>query len=51
MFTLVSRDMTDCGEDIGGMSGGALNAISMINASFTRFVVDIKVLQVIVEID
>lgn len=33
------------------MSSGSFNAIAMVNASFAGFVVDIKVLQIIIEID
>ena len=44
MLALVGSDMTDGGEDVGRMRGSTFNAVTMIDASLARFVVDIKVL-------
>lgn len=43
--------MRDCGENICGMGGGSLNAVSVVDSTLSGFGVDIKVLQVVVEID
>lgn len=51
MFTFVSSDMRYSSEDISTMSRSAFNAVSMVNATFSSFVIDIEVLQVIVEVD
>lgn len=50
MFALVGGDVTDCGEDIGGMCSSAFYAISVIDSSFAGFVIDIKVLEIVVEV-
>ena len=39
------------GEHVGTVCGRALNAISMIDTTFSGFVVDVEVLKVIVEVD
>lgn len=51
MFTFVGSDMGNRREDISTVSCRAFNAVSMIDAALPSFVVDIKVLKVVVEID
>ncbi len=43
--------MRDGCENIGGVSSSAFYAVAMIDASLSSFGVDVKVLQVVVEID
>ncbi len=43
--------MTNSREHVGTMSGTPLDTITMIDSSFASFMVDIKVLKVVVEID
>lgn len=51
MLRFVRSNMGDCSEYIGGVGGGPFNAVSVINAAFSSFVVDIKILKVVVKID
>lgn len=51
MLALVCGDMRNGGEDIGGVRSGALDAVSVVNASLSGFSIHIKVLEVIVEVD
>jgi hypothetical protein len=44
MLAFVRGDVTDCGEDIGGMCSSAFYAVSVIDPSFTGFMIDIEVL-------
>lgn len=51
MFTFVRRDVRDGSEDIGAVGGGALDAVSVVDSTFSCFVIDVEVLEVVVEID
>lgn len=51
MFTLIRRNMTNSSKHIGTMRRTPLNAITMINPPLARFVVDIKVGEVVVKVD
>jgi hypothetical protein len=51
VLALVSRDMADRGEDISRVCGTTLDTVAVVDATLPRFGVDIKVLQVVVEID
>jgi hypothetical protein len=51
MLALVGSDVADCGEDVGRVCGSTFNAVTMIDASLAGFVVDIKVLEIVVKID
>ncbi len=51
MFAFVGCDVGDGCEDVCTMGCGALNAVPVVNTTFSSFVVNIKVLEVIVEID
>jgi len=50
MLTLVCRNMGDGRKDISTMSSRTFNTVSVINATFSGFVIDIEVLKIIVEI-
>ncbi len=43
--------MRYCSEDISTMCSRSLNAVSMVNPSLPSFVVDVKILEIVVEID
>lgn len=51
VFTLVRRNMTNRRKDVRAMSRTSLNTISMINSPLSRFVVDIEVSQIVVEVN
>jgi hypothetical protein len=51
MFTLISGDMRNGGEHISAMGGRALNAVSVVNPALSGFVINIKVLKVVVKVD
>jgi hypothetical protein len=51
MFTLVCSDVGYGREYISTVGGRALDTISMVNATLSSFVIDIKVLEIVVEID
>ena len=51
MLGLVGGDVADRGEDVGTVSSGTLDAVSVVDATLARLVVDIKVLEVVVEVD
>jgi hypothetical protein len=44
MLALVGGDVTDGSEYVGRVRSSTFNAVTMIDASFAGFVVDIKVL-------
>ena len=48
---LIRRNVRDGGEDICAVSRGPLNAVSVVDAALAGLVVDVKVLQVVVEVD
>lgn len=50
MFTLVSGNVGNGGEDIGTVGGGTFDTISMVNPSFSRFVIDVEILEVVVKV-
>jgi hypothetical protein len=51
VLRLVCGDVGNCGEHIGAMRRRALNTVSMVNPAFSCFVVDVKVLEIVIEID
>lgn len=51
MLRLVCSNVGNGGKDIAGVCGGALNAVSVVDTTLSSFRVNVKVLQVVVEID
>lgn len=51
VLRFVCGDVRDSCEDICAMSSGAFHAVAMVDAAFSSFVIHVKVLQVIVEIN
>ena len=51
MLAFIGGDVTDCREDIGGMSSSAFYAISVIDPSFAGFMIDVEILQIVVKVD
>jgi hypothetical protein len=51
VFGLVGGDVGNGGEYVSTVSGRAFDTIAMIDPTFPSFVVDIKVLEVIVEVN
>ena len=50
MLRLIRRDMRDGRKDVRTVRRGSLDTVSMIDATFTSFVIDVKVLQIVVKI-
>lgn len=50
MLTLVSCDVGNGGEDIAGMGGSSLDAVSMIDSALSSLGVNVKPLKVVVEV-
>lgn len=50
MLALVCGDVRDSGEDIGTMRGRTFDAVSVIDTTLSGFVVDVKVLEIVIEI-
>ena len=48
---LVRGDVRDSGEDVSTMSGATLDAVAVVDAALASFVVDIKILEIVVKID
>ena len=51
VLALVCGDMRHGREDIGAVRGGTLNAVPVVDTALSRFVVDIEVLEIVVEVD
>ena len=51
MFGFVRGDMRYGGENIGAMGRAPLDAVAVVDSTFTRFVVHVEVLEVVVKID
>jgi len=51
MLRLVGSNVGNSCEDIAGVRGGTLDTVSVINTTLSSFGIDIKVLEVVVEID
>ncbi len=51
MFALVGGDMRDSGEHVRAVRRRAFDAVSVVYPAFSRFVIDVEVLEVVVEID
>ena len=51
MFALVGGDMRDSGEHVRAVRRRAFDAVSVVYPAFSCFVIDVKVLEVVVEID
>jgi hypothetical protein len=51
MLAFVRRDMRHGREHVSAMCGGALNAVAVVDTALPRFVIDIEVLEVVVEVD
>ena len=43
MLSFISGDMTDCSEYISTVRGSPFQAVAMVDASFARFMIHIKV--------
>ena len=50
VFQLVSGNMGHRGEHIGGVSGTAFNAVTVVNTPLTGFNINVKLVQIIVEV-
>ena len=51
VLALVRGDVRDRGEDVGTVGGAAFDAVAVVDPALAGLVVDIKVLQVVVEVD
>lgn len=51
MFGLVGGDMRDRGENVRTVGRGPFDAIPVVDSAFTRFMVDVEVLKIVVEIN
>lgn len=51
MLTLVGSDVRDRGEDVGAVGSGSLDTVAVVDATLAGLVVDVKVLQVVVEVN
>lgn len=51
MFTLVRGNVRNGGEDIGTVSGGTFDTISMVDPPLSCFVIDVEILEVVVKVD
>ena len=51
MLTLVRSYMRYGSKYIGAMCGGALDTVSVVDSALSGFVIDIKVLEIVVEVD
>ena len=51
MLTLIGSDVRDSGENVGAVSSGSLDAISVVYTTFSGLVIYVKVLEIIVEVD
>lgn len=50
MLGLIGCDMADGGEDVGGMRGCPLDAVSVVDTSLSGFMINVEVLEVVVEV-
>jgi hypothetical protein len=50
-FCLLRGKVRDGSKDIGAVGSRAFNAISVVDTTLPRFVIDIEVLKIIVEVD
>ena len=51
VLALVRRDMRHSREHVRTVRGRALDAVSVVDSTFSCFVIDVEVLEVVVEID
>ena len=51
MLRFVCGDVRNSGENICAMSSRAFNAVSVVDTTLARFVIDVEVLKVVVEVD
>lgn len=51
VLALEGGDVGNGGEDIGGVGGGPLNAVAVVDAALPRFSVHVEILKVVVEIN
>jgi len=51
MLTLIGSDVGDSGENVGAVSSGSLDAISVVDTAFSGLVIHVKVLEIIVKVD
>ena len=51
MFAFICGDVRDSGEDVSAVCGGTFNAVSVIDSALARFVINVEILQIVVEID
>jgi hypothetical protein len=51
MFTFVGRDMAHRGEHVRGVSGCTFDAVAVVYPALAGFVVNVKELQIVVEVD
>ena len=51
VFCLIGGNVRDGSKDIGAVGSRAFNAISVVDTTLPRFVIDIEVLKIVVEVD
>lgn len=51
MFRFVCCDVRNSGENVCTMCGGTLNAVAVVDAALSSFVINVKVLEVVVEVN
>jgi hypothetical protein len=51
VFGLIGGNVRDSSKDIGAVGSRAFNTISVVDTTFPRFVIDIEVLKIVVEVD
>ena len=51
MLRLVRRDVGHGREDVRTVRGRSLDAVSVVDSAFARFLVNVKVREVVVEVD
>ena len=51
MLGFIGGDVRDSGEDVSAVCGGTLNAVSVIDSALARFVINVEILEIVVEID
>lgn len=51
MLAFVGGNVRDCGEDVCAVSSASFDAVAMVDAPLSCFMVDVKVLQIVVKVD
>jgi hypothetical protein len=51
MLSFIGRDMRDGSKDIAAVCSSTLDAVSVVDATFASFMVDIKIPEVVIKVD